>query len=179
MANAKPKPQGATKIIKHRLFTWFEETDNPMVPGGDKVLTERINHHGDEVEITNPVYVKRGEELGSFYTDTEAEQIRNGTYRGRDADILYRFRAGQKVHGQSLVEDIDDEGAQTQDMSAEELADYISGNQLTSEQTVALAGDDLESIEKVLDAENIATGNEPRADVVQALEVKMAAATQA
>jgi len=44
--------------------------------------------------------------------------------------------------------------------------------------TVALAGDDEESIQKVLDAENIATENEPRKGVLDRLEAKLIASTK-
>ena len=64
----------AEKIIKVRLFTWFEETDSPVHPG-ETVLTERIATMGQEVDITNEAYVKRGEDLDAFYTDEEAEEI--------------------------------------------------------------------------------------------------------
>jgi hypothetical protein len=162
-------------IIKDRLFTWFEETDSLVQPG-TTVLTERIAHHGEKVDITNPVYVERGKLLGSFYTDDEAAAIEAGTYRGQDAEILYNRRAG--IRPQSQIEPVEGEGFQVGAMSAEELGDYIRENKLTVDQTVALAGDDLESIEKVLDAENIATDNAPRRGVEDRLEAKMTAVTQ-
>lgn len=164
----------APKIIKHRLFTWFEEVDSPVQPG-TTVLAERIAHHGEEVDVTNDAHIRRGEELNAFYTDEEADAIRAGTYRGQDAEILYRRRAG--ITPQPQIEAIDDEGPQTQTLTTEELADYIKENNLSADQTVNLAGDDLESIERVLDAENIATDNDPRPDVVHHLEAKMRAAT--
>lgn len=164
----------AVKIIKHRLFSWFEEVDSP-VHSDEKVLTERIAHLGQEVDITNPAFVKRGEELGSFYTDAEAKQIREGTYRGEDADILYRHRSGQLAAPQAAA--IEGEGPQVDSLSTEELGDYIYENKLNVDQTVALAGDSLESIEKVLDAENLASDNEPRKGVTDRLEAKMKAIT--
>jgi hypothetical protein len=178
MAKTADKPEETvssdTRIIKHRLFTWFEQVQSPHHPD-EMVMTERINHMGDEVEITNPDYLKRGESLGAFYTDAEADQIRKGTYRGFDAETLYRFRGGQMAAPQAEENAVDGEG--TQEMSAEQLADWIVENKPTVDQTVALSGDDLESIERVLDAENIATDNSPRSGVVNALEAKMRAAT--
>lgn len=163
----------AKKIIKHRLFTWFEETDNPFQPGGPSVLTERIAHLGEEVDITNPVYVQRGEDLGSFYSDEEAAQIKDGTYRGASAEAVFRARAG--IAATNQIEPADDEGFQTDALTVDELADYIRENKLNVDQTVSLAGDTIESVEKVLDAENIATDNEPRKGVTERLEVKLAA----
>lgn len=164
----------AVKIIKHRLFSWFEEVDSP-VHSDERVLTERIAHLGQEIDITNPAFVKRGEELGSFYTDAEAKQIREGTYRGEDADVLYRHRSGQLAAPQ--VESVEGEGPQVDNLSTEELGDYIFENKLNVDQTVALAGDTLESIEKVLDAENLVSDNEPRKGVTDRLEAKMKAIT--
>jgi pyruvate/2-oxoglutarate dehydrogenase complex dihydrolipoamide acyltransferase (E2) component len=164
-------------IIKHRLFTWFKEVDSPMQPG-TTVLQEQIAHMGEEVDITNPAYVTRGQELGAFYTDEEAEKIRNGTYNGPDRMILANMRAGIKPV--ALIQPVDGEGAVDLDaLSVDELADHIRNNSLTPQQVIDLAGDDEESIEKVLDAETMATDNEPRDDVVEALEAKLTAAAAA
>jgi hypothetical protein len=165
------------KIIKVRLFTWFEETPNLVHPGGDPVLTERIAHHGEKVDITNDVSLNRGEELGAFYTDEEAAQIEDGSYRGPDAGILFNRRAG--IRPAATVENVDGEGPQVQSLDSAQLADYIRENKLTVSQTVALADDSTEGIEKVLDAENIATDNEPRKGVTDALETKLQVAAEA
>jgi hypothetical protein len=170
----------AQKIIKHRLFTWFEVTPNPVDPGGPDVLTERINIAGDDVDITNEDYVKRGEELDAFFTDEEADQVRAGTYNGPGAEQVYYLRQGAQTAPHNLPRQIgpaDGEHGDTASMSSEELADYINEHKLNVDQTVALAGDDLESIEKVLDAENLATDNDPRKGVTDRLEAKMNAAT--
>jgi pyruvate/2-oxoglutarate dehydrogenase complex dihydrolipoamide acyltransferase (E2) component len=164
-------------IVKHRLFTWFEETDSAVQPG-QTVMTERIAHMGDEIDIPNDnPYLARGRQpdIDAFYTDKEADQIRANKYRGPDADTLYRFRSNTPLPAVSRIEPLDDEGPQIDALSAEDLADYITENKLTGPQTIALAGETLESVEKVLDAENIASDNSPRADVVQALEAKMTA----
>jgi hypothetical protein len=169
------------KIIKHRLFTWFERTANPVDPSGGEVLTERIARMGEEADITNPDYVKRGEELDAFYTDKEAEAIRKGTYNGSDAEALYFHRnamAGQSAPAQRVIQPMDDEGVDVAALDAEQLAEYIKENRLNVDQTVALAGDDVDSIEKVLDAENLATENEPRKGVTDRLEAKLSATTQ-
>jgi len=167
----------AQKIIKHRLFTWFEVTPNPVDPSGPDVLTERINIAGDDVDITNEDYVKRGEDLDAFYTDEEADAIRAGTYAGSDSDQVYYLRAGGQTAPHNLPV-TQNELAAGDDMSAEDLADYIRNNKLNVDQTVALAGNDTESIEKVIDAENLATDNDPRKGVVDRLEAKLTAATQ-
>lgn len=159
-------------IIKHRLFTWFEETAS-LVKQGETVLTERINHMGDEVDITNPDYYERGKLLGSFYTDAEADKIREGTYRGRDAAILARFRAGQFQAPQAAALAVEGEHGDVEQMDAMQLSEYIRQNELTPEDVIALAGDTEESINKVLEAESYATDYEPREEVVAGLEAKL------
>jgi hypothetical protein len=165
----------AKKIIKHRLFTWFEETDS-LVKKGESVLTERIAHLGQEVDITNKDYLERGEALGSFYTDAEAKAIKAGTYKGQDAAIVYAARQGLGFAPPAAAENAaEGEHGDVGSMDAPQLAEYIKEHKLNIDNTVSLAGDDAESIQKVLDAENIATENDPRAGVVSKLEAKLTA----
>jgi hypothetical protein len=164
------------KIIKVRLFTWFENVDSPVEPGTE-VRTERISHFGERVEINDEASLQRGEEFDAFFTDEEADDIINGTYKGPLADHL----ANLGTHGTGVTPVLAAEGehGDASSMSTEEMADYIKENRLNVSDTVALAGDDEDSINKVLDAENIATGNDPRKGVVDHLEAKLAAAAQA
>lgn len=165
----------AEKIIKHRLFTWFEKTAS-LVKAGDTVLTERIAHLGDTVDITNPDYVERGELLGSFYTDEEAKAIKAGTYNGPDAALLYSRRGTTLPTGDTSKAKGTEDAGDVSAMDAPTLAEYLKENRLNVDKTVALADSgDAESIQKVLDAENIATGNDPRKGVVEQLESLLAA----
>jgi hypothetical protein len=167
------------KIIKHRLFTWFEEVDSPVMPG-TTVLAERIAHFGEKVDITNPAYIKRGEELDSFYTDKEAKEIEKGTYRGTESTLLYAARSGTLQAPTPLIEPIEGEHGGLDSMSTEQLAEYMVDNKLTVDQTLALlpAEPTEDEINKLLDAENLASENEPRASVTKALEAKLNAATK-
>lgn len=160
----------AEKIIKARLFTWFEEVDSPVQPG-TKVLAERIAHFGQKIDVTNDAYVERGEQYDAFYTDEEAKAIEDGTYQGFDRDRLFAARAG--LRPTAPVEAIDDEHGDVASMDAAQLGEYIREHRLTVDKTVALAGDDEASINKVIDAENIATENEPRKGVLDRLEAKL------
>lgn len=167
-------------IIRHRLVTWFEEFEDKFAPGGVN-RREHLAHMGEEVDIPESEYERiMGVNTSTnppFYTDEHAEQIRLGTYRGHDSEALFRMRTGQKP--QSQIEPIEGEGYDVSGMNAEELGDYIKENRLNVQDTVKLAGDDQESIEKVLDAENYATDNKPRRGVQDALEAKLAAAATA
>jgi len=165
------------KIIKIRLFTWFENVDSPVEPG-TQTRVERINSMGERVEINDDWSLQRGEELDAFFSDEDAQAIVDGTYTGQYADLL----ANQATHGTGqtppLVTAAEGEHGDAAGMSTEEMADYIKENKLNVSETVALAGDDVDGINKVLDAENMATNNDPRKGVVDHLEAKLAAASQ-
>jgi len=159
-------------IIKHRLFTWFEETEDPAAPGG-VAKRERIANLGDEIDLQDKVQLERGKRLGAFYTDAEAKAIKGGSYKGADAGLVLAARGQAPAPGASNKADGEHGGLES--MDAPQLAEYIKEHKLKVDETVALAGDDLESIQKVLDAENIATNNDARAGVVSKLEAKLEA----
>lgn len=166
------------KIIKIRLFTWFEKVPNPVLPNGDPVLQERIAHFGEEVDITNDYYLQRGTDEkvipgGAFYSDEDADAIRNGTYRGPELALLNRARQGLYAAPKPEELEVEGEHGDIASMTVEQLAEYIKERQLSAPATVALAGDDEESINKVLDAEVMASGNAPRDDVVHELDAKL------
>lgn len=163
------------RIVKFRLVTYFEEVPNPVHPNGDTVLVERTAPLGAKVSL-RAADEQRLDSLGALYTKEEAKAIEDGSYKGFDSVLLYASRGGQKPA--SPIQPVDGEGPQTDDMSAEELAQYITENKLNVDDTVALAGDDEDSINKVLDAENIASENDPRVGVVNRLEAKLNAATR-
>jgi len=170
----------AEKMIKHLLFTYGREVLNPhYVEGGDQpeyVVSEGLGHLGDVIDITRSYDLERGERLDAFYTDEERKQIEAGSYQGLDSPSVYQARL-QKA--QQAIQPADGEGAQAgvSEMSTEDVAEHISENKLNVQETIALAGDDPDDIEKVLDAESIATEGEPRAGVTKALEARLAAAT--
>jgi hypothetical protein len=161
-------------MIKVRLFTWFRNEESAVDPSQQQRV-EKISHMGEVVDIDDDASFQRGEELGAFFTDKEREAVEDGTYIGPGSEAVYAAR-GEAPSPTPLIEDAEGEGGSAAEMSAEDLADYIKRNRLNVEDTVALAGDDTESIEKVLDAENIATDNDPRKGVEAALEAKLAAA---
>jgi hypothetical protein len=159
----------AEKMIRDRLFTYFEEVPDTSTPDG-KVLRERLASLGQVVDITYQVSVDRGEELNSFYTDEERAAIEDGTYTGIDAESVFAARGG--VQPKSDVLPADGETGTFDAVDAEELGRRINDERLTIPQTLALLPDDPsdEQIQKLIDAENIATGNSPRAGVIDPLE---------
>lgn len=174
----------AKKIIKHRLFTWFENVPSSIDPN-EESRVERIATLGQEVDITDDASLKRGEELGSFYTDEEAKAIREGTYQGVDADALGRAREGQ-FSAPTSNEEVDDVSGSVsgsldvKSASSEEIGEFIKENKLNVEQTKRLVPDDadVDLLEKLYDAESYASDNDPRKGVADYLDAKLAAASQ-
>jgi hypothetical protein len=162
----------AEKMIKVLLFTWFHNEPSAINPA-ETARLEKLARLGEVVDIDDDYSLQRGEELGAFFTDEERKEIEEETYAGEDAPAVYAA-LGVTAPPVGLIEPAGGEGPMA--LSVEALAEYITENNLNSEQTIALAGDDADSINKVLDAENIATDNEPRKSVVSALEKKLAAA---
>lgn len=161
------------RIVKFRLVTYFDEVDNQVTPGGDTILVERTASMGQKISL-RPKDEERLDSLGALYTDEEAKMIEDGTYKGSDAAVLSTFRGGLRpLAPDDAVSGAVGEGDPAT-MDAVALGQYIRDNRLNAEKTVALAGDDEESIQRVIDAENIATENSPRVTVLEPLEKRLA-----
>jgi hypothetical protein len=158
------------RIVKFRLVTYFDEVPNQVTPQGENVLVERTASLGEKIALRE-ADEKRLDSLGALYTEDEAKAIEEGKYQGVDAALLAASRGGVRPQGQ--IQPADGEG-EASAMDAAELAQYIRENRLNIGETVALAGEDAESIQRVLDAENIATDNAPRAGVTEQLERRLA-----
>lgn len=167
----------AERIVKFRLITYFDEVDNQAMPG-NKTLVERIANFGEKVDISREVDLAKLESLGALYTEEQTEQIEAGTYRGRDSALLAGARAG--IRPASVIEDLEDEGPQVDELSAEELGAFIREQDLNVDQTLALVGDNptADRVNKVIDAENIATDNQPRVTLLDPLEKLLAEVSQ-
>ena len=167
-----------SKIIKVRLFTWFQNQDSAANPD-ETVRVERISHFGEDVEIDDEASLARGEEFDAFFSDEEADEIRNGTYDGPLLEQL-NIAAGITAAPTGAVSDIEGEGPQTDSLSSQELGEYINENNLNVDETVALAeSGNTESIEKVWDAEEHAAqlrGNDARKGVTDKLDAMLKAA---
>lgn len=165
-----------TKIIKHLMFTAYVEVPDPNAPGGVS-YRERLYRLGDEASDLRPEDIARGErpDIDAFYTDAEAEQIRNGTYRGADAETLYAARRGQRPV--PLILPAEGEHGDVQSMDAAELAAYFAENKMKVDDILALLPEDAddETIQKFIDAENIASGNDPRSTLIDPLEKRLVA----
>jgi hypothetical protein len=178
----------AEKMIRFLLFPYGKEVDNPWYTEGsadqpEKLLKEETAKLGEVHDITRPYDLRRGEELGAFFSDEERQQIEEGTYQGADAPTLVHARRNA---AEAIIQPLEGEGVQSADItdkSSEEVAEIIRGGNdgrgLNVNQTVDLADEsDVDSINKVLDAEDLATENEPRAGVTKALEARLARAAE-
>lgn len=128
--------------IKVRAFPYSVEVDgfNPTTGEPQKQSQEQLARRGDEVELREPDYQK-GVRLDAFYTD-----------------------ADEAVQDATGEEELDVATA-----SVEELSAWITDDKPTVPQVVDAADGDAAIAQKLLDAENHATGNSPRDGVVEGL----------
>jgi len=147
---------GDSRTIKHLLFPWLVETESPMFPG-ETILQERTANQGDVVLVVElgVLALEKGERLGAFYTDDE-------------------LAAMEEEAAEPATVAAEEPGT----MSVDELAAYIEEHKPNVDQTVALADNDPDQAEKVLEAETQATGGVPRAGVEKGLEAIIARSTQ-
>jgi len=145
--------QGDTRTVKHLMFPWLVASPNPAHADGPDVLKERVANQGEQVTIEElgPMALERGERLGSFYTDAELEALAQGEAGGE----------GEEAAPAEL--------AAGDEMGVHELAQHIETNHPNVDETVALAKGDPEAAKRVLEAEGIATGGDPRAGVSKGL----------
>lgn len=163
----------AKRMIKHLMFTHFDKVEDPLLPGGYG-LKERIARLGEEVEISDE-YIRRGEraDIDAFYTAAEAKAIKAGTYKGVDAAAVYAARSGQRPA--PLIEAIEGEHGDVNQMDAPQLAAFMLENKLSIPKVLQLVPEDAdgETLQKFVDAENIATSNSPRDTLIAALEKRI------
>jgi hypothetical protein len=174
----------AERLVKYLLVTYFEEHPDVNAPNGVG-LRERLAWQGQTVDFTREEDEARLDELGALYTPEEAKEIEDGIYKGPEAQSIYDALGQQPATEEGSSGPAELPAGGIAEMSVDEVAELINppafdkeGKRLTVDETIALAGDDVESIEKVIDAENLATNNEPRQGVLNALEAKLAAAAQ-
>lgn len=147
----------AEKKIKHGLF-WYYAPEPTIDQSGAEavVLVEKLAYHNDVVDIPREADVARGEKFGAFYTDAELK--------------------AQKSDG-AEPEDVSEEDVELADLDEDELVDWLMGTgrfdgqpKPTVKDVVAAAGDDPDLAGRLLDAEDRASGEDPRAGVVSGLE---------
>jgi len=133
--------------VKVRAFIWHDVQQNPYNPD-QKILIPRVSVRDEELnpEDLSPYDRERAERHGVFYK--EGEQTREGTTVGEDGEVVEKS---------------------VDDMSVEELATWIKEDEPTIDDLLELASDDPDQAQKILDAENMATSNDPRKGLVTGL----------
>lgn len=130
------------RTIKHRAFRYFDEVPDPVHP--DKtILRQRFAQRGATVKL-RPEDIRRGEEHGAFGDP-------NASGNGEAAtEAAGGFDAAAANTGQ--------------------IVEWLESEKPTIPQTIAAAGDDATTAEKILDAEYQVTGRDARAGAVEGLE---------
>jgi hypothetical protein len=140
--------QADSRTIKHLMFPWLVEAPNTAHADGPNVLKERVGVQGEVVSIEElgPLALERGERLGSFYTDAEL--------------------AGPATAEAAAVGET---ASNTSEWGVPELVQYIETNKPNVDDTIALAQGDPDAAKRVLEAEDEATGGDPRSGVTKGL----------
>jgi hypothetical protein len=151
---------GDTRVVKHLLFPYFVIGEHPMIPG-QEIYEEKTARRGEEVPVSDlrKMDLEKGERLGSFFNDEELKAMERIGDAGGDIDLV-------------------NSGFNASEAGEHEIAEHITSNKLNVDDTVALAGGDVETAQRVLEAESIASGGDSRKGVVAGLEVVISRANQ-
>jgi hypothetical protein len=145
-----------TRTIKHGYF-WYMVPELHVYDGQEQErYVERTAFQGETIEIPRPVDLERGETHGAFYTDAELEAMAEEAQPAATAETT-----------EVALGDLDDEELVDWLMSTGEFDGQKKPN---ASEVVEAVGDDADLAERVIEAENKATGNQPRSSVVDALQ---------
>lgn len=141
---------GDTRKVRHLQFPYMRTRPNPVDPDGKPLLVGAVARQNDVLNVSDLTKydLYRGEQAGSFYSDEELA-LPQPTAAEAGTDLAV--------------------------MSSEELAEVIQGrnekgSRLNVGETVALAGDNPDLAERLLEAETIATDDDPRDGVIEGLQ---------
>jgi hypothetical protein len=141
--------QGDDRMIRNLRFVYSvqytDDAGNTLIAAQEALRDQVVTL--DQIGMLG---LKKGEESHAFYTTEERERIE----AGGDPDFPTNLPAGGELSA----------------MGEYELAEYIKNNNLTVNDTIALAGTDKDMAQRVLQAENIATDGEPRKGVEAGLK---------
>ncbi len=135
--------------IKHAQFVYYTEGTATNPKTGEQIprLVPMIAKRDEIVDIPRSEDIERGELHGAFYTDED--------YASED---------------DAVEDDGDgDEGGAPEGNDHEELVTWIRDSKPTAVQVVQAADGDPERAQALLDAENEASGGDPRKSVVEPL----------
>jgi hypothetical protein len=141
--------------IFHKFFPYYVDSDDPVT--GKPVRTERLARRGEDYQVADSA------------TGSEEEP----TISRAD------WERGQRL-GAFMVEISREDGDELDPKTAslEELAAWIKDDKPTVQEVVDATDGDADTARKLLEAEKAATGNKPRATLVQGLTAVIESANQ-
>jgi hypothetical protein len=175
MTETEIKREPTTKRVVGVLSAiYFRQTDDLVT--GKPIRGPIVAQHGEEIELVaseerrldqNRALLPKGskpEDANRYHEE------RLDAYRAQRGDQEARIRHEQRISqardsGSVVNVDANVEGAPVSD-----LAEWIRSEKPNADDTVALAEDDPRKAEKVLEAETVATGGQPRQTVAQRLQ---------
>lgn len=135
----------AERTVGIKVFRYHEEVPSVTEPG-KTVLKQRFARRGETVDFREED-IAVGEAHDAFLTKEQLE-------------------AKEQVEGAAEEAGVPD----LSDKDVTELVEYLEENSPTAPQTISLANDDPELAEKLIEAENMVTGRDPRSTVIEGLE---------
>lgn len=136
--------------VKHAQFQYWIETTaaDPNTGKETPRLAPRLAMRNDIVDIPRDEDVKRGEEAGAFYTEEDfAEEEQEGTEEEEEAEP----------------------GPDPDGASHDELVAWIRDERPNAATVVAKAENDSAKARALIEAENEASGGDPRKSVIEPL----------
>lgn len=130
-------------VIKIRAFPYYEDVENPV--SGKKERKEIVGRRGQEIDLSDTDY-ERAVRFDAIVKEGESPDPDDGD--------LPQF-----------PEDVEIEAA-----SIEQLSNWIVREKPTIEEVVEAADDDSVNARKLIEAENHATGQQPRKGLIEALQ---------
>lgn len=149
--------------IRHGLFTYWVSTPT-IDQGGEEIIrfTEQMAFRGQVVHVERKYDLARGEQFGAFEPE-----------RFNDDGSPIEPPAGQAPEG--AAED-DEDKVELSELDHEDLVDWIQGTGMfdgekkpTANEVVKAGNGNPEFAKRLLDAENEASGQQPRDTVVKGL----------
>lgn len=160
------------RVVLHLSVAHFVPTVNP---DGQNAFLVRTARRGQFVDLTESEE-RRLDELdallppGSKPEDAEREQAaRLDAYRGERGDVEALERHLQRANVAPVGGVVNVDAPDVSDSSVDLLAAWIRDKKPSADDTVALAEGDKDRARKVLEAETVATGGSPRAEVAEPL----------
>jgi hypothetical protein len=175
-ASSSPKtlddyPTITKRVVQHGLF-WYFRPEEQVVNGEEKVLlVQHVAYAGDTVELVLNSDLERAERHGPLLSEEESnKRFEQQEVRLPDPD------PDATVAPDSAAGDDEGEEVELKDLDDSELVDWLmstgefDGNKKpTAHEVVTAVGGDKDLAERVLRAENTATGDNPRSSVREPL----------